>query len=80
MEFVFVFGVKIQILNSYPFEELLRANTSPGVNAQFHFGNLLVNLLHEMNDKVDEFVSQHLLRVEIGDQKANVVALDLLAA
>merc|ERR1711884_535703 len=63
--------------NPYPFEELLSTNTSPGVDAQFHLGNLLVNLLHEMNDKVDEFVSQHLFSVEIGDQKANIITFDL---
>ena len=63
--------------NPYPFEELLSTNTSPGVDAQFHLGNLLVNLLHEMNDKVDEFVSQHLFSVKIGDQKANIITFDL---
>ena len=63
--------------NPYPFEELLSTNTSPGVDAQFHLGNLLVNLLHKMNDKVDEFVSQHLFSVKIGDQKANIITFDL---
>ena len=31
-----------------------------------------------MNDKVNEFVSQHLLSVEVGDEEADVVTLDLL--
>ena len=31
-----------------------------------------------MDDKVDKLVSQHLLGVEVSDEKANVVSFDLL--
>ncbi|USP81143.1 hypothetical protein yc1106_08417 [Curvularia clavata] len=50
-------------LSMLPYEEL-------------HFGDLLVDLLHELNDKVDELVLQHFLGVEVGDQERDVVALD----
>lgn len=43
---------------------------------ELHFRNLLVNLLHELNDKVDELVLEHFLRVEVGDEERDVVALD----
>ena len=42
---------------------------------EFHLGNLLVNLLHELDDKVDKLVLQHLLGVEIGDEEGDVVSL-----
>ena len=47
---------------------------------EFHLGNLLVNLLHELDDKVDKLVLQHLLGVEIGDEEGDVVALNGFAA
>ena len=34
--------------------------------------------LHEMNDKVYKLVPQHLFSVKVGDEEANVIALDLL--
>ena len=34
--------------------------------------------LHEMNDKVNKLVPQHLLGVKVGDKEADVVALNLL--
>ena len=34
--------------------------------------------LHKVNDKVDKLVPQHLLCVEVGDEEADVVTLDLL--
>ena len=36
---------------------------------EFHFGNLLVNLLHELDDKVYQLVLQHRLCVEIRDEE-----------
>jgi len=42
---------------------------------ELHFGYFLVDLLHKLNDEVDELVLQHLLRMEIGDQKGDVVSL-----
>lgn len=42
---------------------------------ELHLGNLLVNLLLELNDKVDKLVLQHLFGVEVCYQEGNVVAL-----
>lgn len=57
------------------FEKLLSDNSSPGVDRQLHFTDLFVNFLHEMNDKVHQFMFVHLLCVEVGDEKADVIAL-----
>ena len=43
---------------------------------ELHLGNLLVNLLHELNDEVNQFVLQHLLCMEVGDQEGDVISLD----
>ena len=34
--------------------------------------------LHEMNDKVNKLVPQHLLGVKVSDKEADVIAFDLL--
>ena len=36
---------------------------------ELHFRDLLVDFLHELNDKVDELVLQHFLGVEVGNQE-----------
>ena len=41
----------------------------PRVDAEFHFRNFFVDLLHEVDDEVDQLVPVHLLRVEVGDQE-----------
>ena len=41
----------------------------PRVNAELHLRDLLVDLLHEVNDEVDQLVAVHLLRVEVRDQE-----------
>ena len=46
---------------------------------ELHLGNLLVDLLHELDDEVDELVLQQLLGVEVCNQEGNVVALRQLA-
>jgi hypothetical protein len=46
---------------------------------ELHLGNLLVNLLLELNDKVDKLVLQHLFGVEVCYQEGNVVALCRIA-
>lgn len=43
---------------------------------ELHLRNLLVNLLHKLNDEIDQLVLQHLLGVEVGDQEGNVVSLE----
>ena len=60
------------------FQELLRANSGSGVDRKLHLRDLLVDFLHEVDDEVHELVAQHLLGVEVGDQEADVVTLDLL--
>lgn len=62
-------------LSSEILEEFLGYDTGPGVNGQLHLADLLVDLLHEVDDKVHQLVFVHLLRVEVSDQEANVIAL-----
>lgn len=59
----------------YIFKELLSDNSGPGVDGQLHLTDLLVDLLHEMDDKIHQLVLVHLLCVEISDEKADVIAL-----
>lgn len=63
---------------SYPLEELLCTDARPGVERQLHLADLLVNFLHEMDNKVHQLVLEHLLRVKVGDQERDVVALRAL--
>jgi len=42
---------------------------------KLHLGNLLVDLLHELDDKIDKLVFEHLLSVEVCDEEGNIVAL-----
>lgn len=42
---------------------------------ELHLGDFLINLLLELNDKVDQLVLQHLFRVEVCYQEGNVIAL-----
>lgn len=37
----------------------------PGTYKELHLGNLLVDILHELNNKIDQLVLQHLVRVEV---------------
>ncbi len=47
-------------------EKLLRAKTASGVDCETHLGELLIDLLHEGDDKVHEFVLQHFVGVIVG--------------
>lgn len=60
---------------SHVLEEFLSDDAGPGVDGQLHFADLLVDLLHEVDDVVHQLVFVHLLRVEVGDQEADVVSL-----
>lgn len=60
---------------TYIFEELLSNNASPSIDWQLHFTDLFVDFFHKVNDKVHQLVFVHLLRVEIGDEKTDIVAL-----
>ena len=42
---------------------------------EFHLGNFLVNLFHELNDEIDQLMLQHGFRVEVGNQKRDIIAL-----
>lgn len=42
---------------------------------ELHFRNLLVNLLHKLDDEVHQLMLKHLLGMEVGDQEGDVVAL-----
>ena len=57
------------------FEELLCAEPGPGVDGQFHLGDLLVDFLHKLDDEVDELGPVHLLSVEVCNQETYVVTL-----
>lgn len=61
---------------SKSFEELLGADAGARIHRQLHLANLLVDFLHEIYHKVDELMFEHLLRVEIGNQKADMVSID----
>jgi hypothetical protein len=39
----------------------------PSIQAQLHLRNLLVYILHELNDEIDEFMFKHRFSVEVGD-------------
>ena len=57
------------------FQELFSADTRSGVDGQLHLVDLLVDLLHEVNDEVHQLVLEHLLRVHVGDEEADVIVL-----
>lgn len=42
---------------------------------ELHLRDLLVDFLHELNDKVHQLMLQHLLGVEVCDQERNIIAL-----
>lgn len=50
-------------------------DTSPRIQAQLHLWNLLVNLFHKLDYKIDKLVLVHLLSVGVGDEEGDVVAL-----
>lgn len=57
-------------------EEFLCDNSGPSVDRQLHLADLLVDLLHEIDDKVHQLVFIHLFCVEVGDEEADVIALN----
>lgn len=63
-------------IETHIFEEFFCNNAGTGVNGQFHLTDLLVNFLHEVDDKVHQLMLVHLLRMEVGDEEANVVTLE----
>ncbi len=45
---------------------------------ELHLRNLLIHLLHELYDKVNQLVFQHLLGVKVGNQERDIIALQSL--
>lgn len=62
-------------LAAYVLQELLGNDTGPGVHRKFHLADFLVDLLHEVDDEIHQLVFVHLLRVEVGNQEANIISL-----
>jgi len=60
---------------SESFEELFSGDASSWVDGKLHLTDLLINLLHEVNDEVNQLVFVHLLCVEVCYQEADVIAL-----
>lgn len=55
--------------------ERLGYDTGPSIQAQLHFTNLLVNLFHELNHEVHQFMLQHLFSVKVCYQETNIISL-----
>jgi hypothetical protein len=56
-------------------EEGLCDNTSTSIDGKLELADLLVDILHELDQKVDEFVLEECLSVSVGDQEAYIVVL-----
>jgi hypothetical protein len=61
---------------TYWCQERLSHKTGPRIQEQLHLRNLLVHLLHELDNKVHQLVLQHLLGVEIGNEEADIISFD----
>lgn len=57
------------------FEKFFCTYSGPGVDWYFHVTDLLVYFLHEVYNKIHQFVFVHLLRMEVGYQKTDIVTL-----
>ena len=57
------------------FHKLRCHNSSPSIDSNLHAVNLLVNVLHELDDEVDEFRSNHSFEMDVSDEEGNVVAM-----
>ena len=56
-------------------QKFLCGNSRTRVDGELHLADLLINLLHEVDDEVDELVLVHRLCVEVGNQEADVITL-----
>lgn len=54
-----------------PLHTVIRSNT----HKQLHLRDLLVDLLHKLNDEVDKLVLQHFLSVEVCYQEGDIITL-----
>ena len=60
---------------TYRSQEALSHETGSCVQEELHLRDFLVDVLHELDDKVDQLVLQHLFGVEVCDQERNIIAL-----
>mmetsp|Transcript_22210 Transcript_22210/g.62411 ORF Transcript_22210/g.62411 Transcript_22210/m.62411 type:complete len:206 (+) Transcript_22210:23-640(+) len=63
-------------LNLEGLEVLDGNNTSTSIHCQLHRTNFLVNILHELDDEINQLMLVELLSVEVRDEEANIVAFD----
>jgi hypothetical protein len=47
---------------------------------KFHFRNLLIHFFHKLDYEINQLVFQHRLRVEIGDEEGDIIALVIALA
>lgn len=51
-------------------------DTGTGVDRGLHLGDLRVDVLHKLNNEIDQLVLVHSLGVEVGDEERDIVSLD----
>jgi hypothetical protein len=56
-------------------QEALSHESCSGIQEKLHLRDLLVHILHELDDEVHQLVLQHLLSVEVGNKERDVIAL-----
>mgnify|MGYP006876346441 CR=1 FL=1 len=59
--------------------EFGRNDTCTSVDGNFHSVDLLVNVLHELDDEIHQLVLPHLLQVGVGNQERNVEVLSIIS-
>lgn len=57
-------------------QELFGTDARTAIHRKLQLANLLVDLLHKVYDKINEFMFIHLFSVKVGDEKRDVVALN----
>jgi len=60
--------------------EIQQRRTSQLPYEKLHLRDLLVNFLHELYYKVDQFVLEHLFSVKVRDEKRDVIALPYISS
>lgn len=60
---------------THPLQVFHGTFSGSSIDCQFHLWYLLVNLLHEVNNKVNKFVFEHLLCVEVCDEEGDIITL-----
>ena len=55
--------------------KLLRNYSPPCVDGDFHAADLLVDILHKLDNEIDQLVLPQLLQVRVSHQKADIESL-----